>query len=397
MSERSLFRWSAATALAFHAVLLLSSDGLRGGGDLKPHLRLIQLMAEEPGLRSVYPPTYHGLGALTAPLTGLGAYPEWFAWLSAAALIAAFRMFQRAADLPDVCSALFAWAPYHFALTACLPKVEVAGYALALAGLASLLRGRHALLAICLVAAFAVHTATALFLGLTGGVLALCRRDLRGLAALAVGTLLALPLPLAHLWDGCSLAQALLFSQDDYLRAAPRAHNLEHWDRILLLANPLALAAAVSGAGALWRRDPAVAGVCGLIALLYLNELWLAPFGVRTTLDALRALTILAIPIAVAGGLAISARPGLARAVIAASALLALVASVWVVPSACVSKPIVLSEIESFDVDRCRFRWRYRQPAAGPTSGRSGARAERDELRPDDLVDGTSAGQGAAE
>jgi hypothetical protein len=395
MSGAALFRWSAAAALALHAALLLSSDGVRGGADLKPHLRLVQQMAEDPGIRSVYPPAYHALGALAAPLLGLAAYPEWFAWLAAAALIAAFRELQRAAELPDEGAALFALAPYSFALTWCLPKVEVAGYALALLGLASLLRGRYVLVSICLVGAFLFHTATALFLGLCGGVLALSLGDRRGLAALAAGTALALPLPLLHLADGCSLSQALLFSQEDYLRAAPRRYNLEHWDRILLLANPIGIAAALAGAGALWRRSRALAGLCGLIVWLYLNELWLAPFGVRTTLDTLRGLTILAIPVALAGGVALGARPRLAGPAVIASGLLALATTFWVTPSACVSRPLSVTGVERFDVDRCRFRWRPRRPA--PTAPASGARSQRGQVRPDPLVDRTAALEGAAQ
>src|SRR5262245_1163979 len=165
-------------------------------------------MAEEPGLHNVYAPAYHALGALLSPLLGLAAYPQLFAWLSAAALIAAFRLFQRSAGLPDAASALFAFAPYAFALTACLPKVEAAGYACALVGLAALLRGRPVWVSVALVAAFLVHTAAALFLGLCGGALALWRRDWRGLAALAVGSAIALPLPLAHLRAGCGLGEA---------------------------------------------------------------------------------------------------------------------------------------------------------------------------------------------
>jgi hypothetical protein len=385
MTASALFRWSAATALAAHALALLASDGLYGGGDLKPHLRLIQLMGEEPALRSVYAPAYHVVGALAAPLTGLAAYPEWFGWLSLAGLIGAFRLFQRSVGLPDEAAALFAWMPYHFALTGCLPKIEAAGYALALVGLSLLWRRRHALAALCLAATFAVHTAAALFLGLTGGVLALALRDPRGLIALAAGAALALPLPIAHLHAGCTPAQALLFSQGDYLRAAPRATHLEHWDRILLLANPLALLAAGLGARQLWRSHRPVAIVCALVALVYLNEAWLAPFGARTTLDLLRGLSLLAIPVAAAGGCALALRRGPATAVVAASALLSLAAAAQVVPRACVSKPIDIAEIASFDVDRCTFRWRRRARAPG-----LGSRPEATQVGPDRRVERTA-------
>jgi hypothetical protein len=387
MSGRALFRASAAAALLLHAALLLAGDGVRGGGDLVPHLRLIQRMAEAPALRSVYAPAYHVIGALAVPITGLAAYPEWFAWCSAAAFIAAFRRFQLAAALPDAGSAVFAWAPYHFALTWCLPKIEVAGYALLLIGLTCVLKRRHVGVAASLIGAFLFHTAAGLLLGLTGGVLALASRDPRSLAALAAGTLLALPLPLAHVADGCTFAQALLFSQYDYLRAAPSEHNLASWHRILILANPIALVAAGSGAPALWRRSRPVAAMCAAIAVVYLNELWIAPFGMRSTLDALRALTLLAIPVALAAGVAVGAREAAARALVAASAVLALAATLWVVPAACVSKPLDPTRVASFEVDRCMFRWRR------PAPSRAGAQGE--ELRADLLVERTAPGQGA--
>lgn len=370
-----LFRASAAAALALHAALL-ARPGLHGGGDLRPHLRLVQQMAEEPGLHSVYAPAYHALGALLAPLVGLAAYPQLFAWLSAAALIAAFRLFQRSAALPDAASALFAFAPYTFALSACLPKVEVAGYACALVGLAALLRGRPIWVSLALLAAFSVHTAAGLLLGLCGGVLALQRRDLRGLAALAVGALLAAALPLAHLRAGCALSEAFLFSQGDYLRAGPRGLDLAHVARAALLANPVALALALRGAPPLARERRDVALVCALIALLYLNELWLAPFGGRTTLDLVRGLTIFAIPLCCAAGVALQGHPRAALAAVAASGALSLAALFLVVPTTCVSKPVSLDGVASIALERCRFRWTDREL-------RAGARAEGREILPD--------------
>jgi hypothetical protein len=383
VSGRALFRASAAAALALHAAVLLAQPGLHGGGDLRPHLRLIQQMAEEPALRNVYAPAYHAAGALLSPLTGLEAFPEWFGWLSAAALLFAFRAFQRSAGLPDAASALFAFAPYGFALTACLPKVEAVGYACALAGLAALLAGRRVWLALALVAAFLLHTASALFLGLCGGALALLRRDLRALLALAAGSALAAPLPLAHLAAGCSFAQALLFSQGDYLRAAPRGFDPAHLARALLLANPLALALAARGAPQLWRRRRDLAALCALIALLYLNELWLAPFGARTTLDLVRGLTVFAIPLCCAAGVALEARPRAAWLAVAASAALALAALFAVVPGTCVSKRVSLAGVEQIEVARCVFRWR------GPAPLRT--RAEGGQVVPDAGVEGPAA------
>jgi hypothetical protein len=368
----AIFRASAAGALALHALLLLRSDGLQGGGDIVPHLRLVQLMGEEPALRNVYPPAYHAIGALLAPLVGLAAFPEWFAWLSAAALIAGFRAFQRAADLPDAAAALFAWAPYGFALTWCLPKVEALGYALALGGLALLWRRRHVALALVLAATFWVHTATALFLGLSAGVAALARRDVRALAALGAGTLLASPLVLAHLAAGCTLPQALLFSEGDYLRGAPRLHNLEHWDRVLVLANPIALCAGLWGVPSLWRRHRDVGVVCAVVAVLYLNELWLAPFGARTTLDLLRGLTVFAVPVAISAGVFLADRPEATLGIVGGSAVLAVLAAFLVVPVSCVSKPVDVAAIERYGVRRCVFRWYAETPRPPPT--RAGTR-----------------------
>jgi hypothetical protein len=59
-----------------------------------------------------------------------------------------------------------------------------------------------------------------------------------------------------------------------------------------------------------------------------------------------------------------------------------------VVPSACVSKPIDLSEIASFEVDRCMFRWRQR-PAG------SGRGAQGGEIRANPRVDRTAPREGA--
>ncbi len=189
-----LFWASAAGALLLHAALLFGSGELRGGADLKPHLRLIQLMREEPALRTVYAPAYHVVGAVAAPWLGFAAFTRLFALVAAAGLIAGFRSFQRTAGLPDAASALFAWAPYTFALSWCVPKIEAAGYALAFLGLGLLLRRRYLRLALLLVVTFTVHTAAALFLGLGGGILALARRDGRAAAALAAGSVGALPL-----------------------------------------------------------------------------------------------------------------------------------------------------------------------------------------------------------
>jgi hypothetical protein len=359
-----LFRWSAAGALALHAALLLGEGGIHGGADLRPHLRLIQLMSEAPALRSVYAPAYHALGGILAPWIGLGVYTKLFAFAAAAALIAGFRSFQRAARLPDLAAALFAWSPYAFALTWCAPKVEAAGYALAFAALGLLLGRRYAALALALTGTFLVHTAAALFLGLSGGVLALARRDLRALLALAAGSAGAAPLFAAQLAAGCSFAQAFLFSHGDYLRHANAFTGLAMWDRVVVLASPIAVGAAALGARSLWRRDRPLATLCIVVVALYLNQLWLAPFGIGTTLNLLRGLTLFAFATAICGGVALSDRPRVAPFALAACALWSAVAAFWVVPRSCYVRSFTVAEVSHTAVDRCTFRWRNVGPAA---------------------------------
>jgi hypothetical protein len=349
---------SIAGALILHAVLAFGGSGLRGGADLLPHLWLIREMSESPAVRTVYAPAYHVIGGLLSPWLGLEVFTRAFAFAAAGALIAGFRSFQRAAGLPDSATVLFAWSPYAFALTWCVPKVEAAGYAVAFWGLGCLLARRYVALALAVAAAFMVHTAAGLFLGLGGGVLALSRRDSRSLSALAAGAALASPLFAAHIAAGCSLAQSFLLSSGDYLRQAGSASSLDLWDRILVLAGPLGLGAAVVGAPSVWRRDRGLALLCALVVALYSNELWLAPFGAGTTLNLLRGLTLLAFATAVCGGVALAARPRVAALVLLSCVIWSSAAAVWMVPQACFVRSFSEAEPDSIRVDRCTFRWR---------------------------------------
>jgi hypothetical protein len=343
-----------------------------------PHLRLIQQMGDAPALRSVYAPAFHVAGALLAPWLGLPVAVKVLAWLSAAALIAGFRAFQRAAGLPGAAAALFPWTPYLFALSWCLPKLEAAGYALAFLGLACLLRERRAAAAACLAATFLVHTAAGLVFGLCGGVLALARRDARALGALAGGALAASPLLAAHLAAGCSPSQALLFSQGDYLRVSGRGHSGVSALRLAILAGPLGMLAALLGAPRLWREHRAVAVLAAAVVALCLNQLWLAPFGVATTLNLLRSFSLLAFPVAAAAGVFAAGHRRLAPALVAACALLAAAAALLAVPGSCHRVPVDFARVTATSVDRCAFRW---SAAVGRSSG--GARP-RGEARPGD-------------
>ena len=318
-------------------------------------------MGDEPALRSVYAPAFHVVGALLAPALGLPLAVKVVAWLSAAALIAGFRSFQRAADLPSACAALFPWTPYLFALSWCLPKVEAAGYALAFLGLAFLMRGRRGAAGACLAATFLVHTAAALVFGLCGGVLALVRRDARALAALAGGALAASPLLAAHLAAGCTLREALLFSHGDYLRAAGRWSSADAAWRIAILAGPIGVAAALLGAPRLWREHRTVAAVAATVVALCLNELWLAPLGIATTLNLMRSLSLLAFAVAAASGVFAAAHRGLAPALVAACAVFAAGAALLAVPGSCHREPVDPARVAATHVDRCAFRWSFAQ------------------------------------
>lgn len=367
-SGTRLFRVCAAVALGLHAVLALGRQGIHGGGDLVPHLRLIQLTQEQPGIHNTYAPGYHLLGALLEPLLGFEGYTKLFSLAAAALLIAGFRSFQRAARLPDAASALFALTPYLLALTHCTPKVEAAGDAVLLFGLGALLRGRWLLLGLLLALCFVLHTASALLFGLAAGVLCLARRELRGLVALAAGTVLAAPLVLAQLAAGCSLPEALLFAEGGYARGLHESVLPGKWPWILPLANPVAVVAAVFGARALWDRERPLAIFCGVLVALYLNNFWLAPFDIRTLVTPIRGLSLLAIPVAIAAGVFAVSRPRVGLWVAGLSLAWALVSTVWVVPEACFVRRIAAVEIAPVMVERCLFVWR--EPPAPRTGGR---------------------------
>lgn len=353
-----LFQLSAAGALGLHAWLLLATDGIHGGADLRPHLRLLEQMAEDPALRSVYAPAYHVFGAIAESWLGFAGFSKVFAFAAAAALIAGFRSFQRAAGLPDLAAAAFAWSPYAFALTWCIPKIEAAGYALAFAGVGFVLSRRYVAAALMLAATFHVHTAAALFFGLCGATVASMRRDGRAVAALAAGCLGAAPLVASHLAAGCSFAEAFLFSHGDYLRSAADPASGSRFARIAILAGPITLVAGAIGTPALWRRNRTLAVMCAVLFALYWNELWLAPFGVGSTLNLLRGLTLLAFVVAIPAGIALDSTRRAAPWVLAACALWAACAAVRVVPNSCFTRELRAAEIHATVVERCTFRWR---------------------------------------
>ena len=320
----------------------------------------MQWLAEEPGLRSTYAPAFHAAGALLSTVLPLTLTVKLLSLGGAAALLFGFRAFQRASGLPEASAALFCWAPYGFALSWCLPKVEAAGYGLAFAGLSWAWQERRRAVAAALLGTFLIHTGAALFLGLCAGVLALVRRDGRLLAALAAGCLLAAPLFAAHLVAGCSAAQALLFSEGDYLRRTSEWSSFSLSWRLPLLASPLAIVCAAAGAAGFWRAHRTVGVVALVVVVLCTNELWLAPFGQGSTLTLLRGLTILAFPLEAAGGVFLAGQPPrVAAGVIAASALLAVASSALALPGSCHRKPVDFERVDTLELDRCTFHWRF--------------------------------------
>lgn len=360
-----LFPPAAALALALHAWLALGRGGLTGGGDLVPHLALIRATQQAPALYNPYAPAYHLLGAALVPILGAPLYTAAAALAGAGLLIFGFRQLQRAAGLPDAASALFALTPYLLSLSWCTPRIEAAGTGLLLFGLAAQLRGQRTRLALLLAACFWVHTASALLFGLAAGALALLRRDARDLGALAAGSLGAAPLLAAHLGAGCSVAESFLFAAGGYSRALQEPLLPANAAWLAPLANPLALAAALVGARELWRRSAVLAALCALLLVLYLNNFWLAPFGVRTLVTPLRGLTLLAIPVALCAGALCAEKPRFTRALVGLSAASALAAPLWLVPQACFVRPISELEIDGVEVARCSFRWIAPARAAG--------------------------------
>ena len=357
-SSAPLFWGCIALAVLLHGFLGFGRDGVVGGSDLLPHLKLMQAVSANPGLYNTYAPAYHWLGGALAPFLGFELYAKVFGLGAALLLIAGFRSFQRAAGLPDACTALFALTPFLLAYSWCTPRVEAAGYGLLLFGLGFLMRGRIAALALAFAACFYVHTASALLFGLAAGGLALARRDARALAALAIGSLGAVPLLAAHLAAGCTLAEALLFSQGGYSLSLRDPLVPAQWPWLVPLINPLALGAAGLGARATWRAHRSVAWLALLLAGLYGCNLWLAPLGIRTLVTLLRGLSVLAIPVAIAAGVWAAGRPRRMLALLGLSAVYAAVSVPTVVPKACFVRPIALAEIDGVHVERCEFLWR---------------------------------------
>jgi hypothetical protein len=140
--------------------------------------------------------------------------------------------------------------------------------------------------------------------------------------------------------------------------------------RVAILAGPIGVLSALLGAPRLWREHRAAAALAATIVGLCLNELWLAPFGIATTLNLLRSLSLLAFPVAAAAGVFAAAHRRLAPALVAACALFAAAATLLAVPGSCHREPVDAARVVATDVDRCAFRWRK---AAKPSGARAPA------------------------
>ena len=117
------------------------------------------------------------------------------------------------------------------------------------------------------------------------------------------------------------------------------------------------LVAAIAGARGVRTRDRGVAVLCGVLVVLYLQELWLAPFGVGTTVNLNRGLSLLAIPVVISAGVWVASRPRLARWVLAAAALWCVGCALTVAREPISWRPVALEEIRDLRMVRCRFGW----------------------------------------
>jgi len=314
-------------------------------------------MSDRLALYNTYAPGYAALGSLATPILGVELYVKVFALLASLFLMAGFRFFQRAAKLPDTASAVFVFTPYLLALSACTPKIETLGYGLLLFCIGLLLKKRYVGVALVVAVCFYWHTASALLLGLVGGVLCLARRDWRGLAALAFGSALAAPLMAAHIEAGCSFAESLMLARGGFSPVAGTPVVPPNWPWLLPLANPASLVAAGLGAAATWRRNRPIAILCCAFVLLYLNNVWLAPFEIRTLVTLLRGLPMLAIPVAIAAGVFAARSSRRAVGVVGLAALVAVASVPTAIPNACFTRRIDLAEIAGTSIERCIFRW----------------------------------------
>ena len=118
------------------------------------------------------------------------------------------------------------------------------------------------------------------------------------------------------------------------------------------------MGAALLGAPRLWREHRAVAALAATVVALCLNEFWLSLFGIATTLNLMRSLSLLAFAVAVAAGVFAAAHRGLAPALVAACAVFAVAAALFAVPGSCHRAPVDAARVAATHVDRCAFRWR---------------------------------------
>ena len=118
-----------------------------------------------------------------------------------------------------------------------------------------------------------------------------------------------------------------------------------------------AVESAIPGAAAVWTRDRALAALCGVLVVLYLQELWLAPFGAGTTVNLNRGLSLLVIPVVVSAGVWLASRPRLAPWVLGLAALWCVGCALTVARQPIFSRPVAIEEIRELRMVRCRFGW----------------------------------------
>ena len=160
------------------------------------------------------------------------------------------------------------------------------------------------------------------------------------------------------------VSQCLLFNRSGYWDSPNTGLVPENWQSIALLASPVLIVVAGLGAGALWRHSIPLACMGAAFLLIYTNQAWMAPFGVRSVVGFDRGLPLLAVPVAMSAGLYLERGRWLRWIVVGLSALWLVTTAATVLPGSCFVRPIAESELEGMQVERCSFTWR--SPARRP-------------------------------
>jgi hypothetical protein len=213
------------------------------------------------------------------------------------------------------------------------------------------------LLAGLLCMSFYVHSAGTLTFGAIAGTLAVVRRDATGLAALAAGTLGAAPLVASHLDAGCSVRQAFLMSYSGYL-PSNSYDALADLKTAAPLCGPLLVGLAIVGGREVWHRYRDLVLPCAVLAVLYLQPVWMPLLTGTSGTGFYRGLSLLILPTAVGAGVFLEHRPRLRVAAVGSSVVWLLASASVFVPDSCYTRPIDVGAVDRIVVERCEYAWR---------------------------------------